>query len=92
VALSAPYPNPSLDAETAVRFDLTSACPQAVTWKIVTVANRLLAQGSLTVMGKATVAWDQRDSRGRLVADGVYYFRLTQEGQPDRRAKILILR
>jgi hypothetical protein len=38
------------------------------------------------------LAWDQRDNRGKLVANGLYYFRLIEAGYPDQRAKILILR
>jgi len=92
VALSVPYPNPAYDAQTLIHFDLTSPCPKTVDWKIVTVANRLVAQGTVVVMGTKTVSWNQRDRKGSLMADGLYYFLLSETGQPLRRVKILLLR
>jgi hypothetical protein len=37
------------------------------------------------------LVWDQRDNRGKLVANGLYYLRLIEAGHPDQWAKILIL-
>jgi len=39
------------------------------------------------VNGKGTIAWNQRDLRGKLVANGLYYFRLVETGQSDQLAK-----
>ncbi len=105
VALSAAYPNPSTrfpgpgQAPSAngsddgyVRVDLTSPCPKGVSWSIVTQAYRTLAWGTVQVMGKTTVAWNQRDQRGRLVSNGTYYFVLSETGQKRQRTTILLLR
>jgi len=92
VAISAAYPNPSYSLWIPVKVNLASPCPKTVDWKIVTVANRLVASGALEVSGTATVAWNQRDKWGRLVSDGIYYFLLNETGQPTRMTKIVILR
>jgi len=92
VALSAPYPNPVYNTQTLIHINLTSPCPKTVDWKIVTVANRLMAQGTVKVLGTMTVTWDQRDRRGSLASNGLYYFLLSETGQPVQKAKILILR
>jgi hypothetical protein len=92
VTLSAAYPNPSFNSWTPVKVNLTSPCPKTVEWKIVTVANRKVASGTVEVSGTATVAWDQRDLRGRLVSNGIYYFLMSEAGQPTRSTKILLLR
>jgi len=92
VSLSAAYPNPSIRADQPIRFDLTSPCPKTVSWAIVTQAYRKVAGGTVPVAGKATVAWNQRDLRGRLVSNGTYYFILMEAGQPQQRTTILLLR
>ena len=92
MALSAAYPNPSYSLWIPVKVNLTSPCPKTLDWKIVTVANRLVASGTVQVSGTASVAWNQRDKWGRVVSDGIYYFLLDETGQPTRSTKILILR
>ncbi len=92
VTLSAAYPNPSFNSWTPVKVNLTSPCPKTVGWKIVTVANRMVASGTIEIKGMATVAWDQRDFRGRLVSNGTYHFLIQEAGQPIRRTVILLLR
>jgi hypothetical protein len=52
----------------------------------------MVAGGTITVSSRGTIAWNQRDLRGKLVANGLYYFRLIEAGQPDQLAKIVILR
>jgi hypothetical protein len=91
VTLSAPYPNPATCQACSVRFDLMSTCPKTLHWTITTTASRLVVSGTLSVFGRGTLVWDQRDNRGKLVANGLYYFRLLEAGQTDQRAKILIL-
>jgi hypothetical protein len=90
--MSVAYPNPVQDRHTAVKVDLESACPRTVRWTVSTVGNRVVARGTTQVMGKATVAWDQRDFRDRLVANGVYYLRLYEDGRETRRVKVMVLR
>jgi hypothetical protein len=92
VNLSAPYPNPATNPDCLIRFDLQSTCPKTLHWTISTSASRMVAAGTVAVNGKGTIAWNQRDLRGKLVANGLYYFRLVEAGQSDRWAKILILR
>ena len=92
VSLSVAYPNPVTSGFVPVQVDLTSPCPKTVQWAIVTTAYRRVAGGTVQVAGKATVAWNQRDLRGRLVANGTYEFLLAETGQPVLRTPILILR
>ena len=92
MAVSAAYPDPVFDATTPVSFDFTSPCPETVSWKIVTVAHRVLAQGHRNVLGVRTLAWDQRDLKGRLVSDGLVYLVVAETGFPDQVEKILLLR
>jgi ABC-type transport system involved in cytochrome c biogenesis permease subunit len=92
VTLSAPYPNPATSPFWPIRFDLRSNCSKTLHWTITTSANRLVVSGTVSVFGRGTLVWDQRDNRGKLVANGLYYFRLLEAGQPDQRARIFILR
>jgi hypothetical protein len=91
VTLSVPYPNPVTCQACSVKFDLQSTCPKTLHWTISTSASRRVASGTVAVSGRAILAWDQRDSRGKLVANGLYYFRIVEAGHPDQWAKILIL-
>ena len=58
----------------------------------MTQAYRKVAGDTVHVMGKTTVAWNQRDLRGRLVSNGTYYFWMNENGQPMKRAVLVILR
>jgi hypothetical protein len=90
--MSAPYPNPATSLFWPIRFDLRSNCPKTLHWAITTSASRMVVSGTVSVFGRGTLVWDQRDNRGKLVANGLYYFRLIETGHPDQWAKILILR
>ena len=105
VQASAPYPNPSIrypgpgqlpsadgSDDGYVRVDLTGSCPTWVSWKITTVAYRVVAQGTVKVAGKVTVVWDQRDLKGSLVSSGLYYLWFREPGQRPKWVKILVLR
>ena len=73
-------------------MDLVSPCPKTVTWKIATEANRVVARGESDVLGAQTLSWDQRDLKGGIVSNGVYFLRVSETGRPVRTVKILILR
>jgi len=51
-----------------------------------------MAEGTVEVLGKRTIVWDQRDLKGKLVSDGIYFMKVMEPGQSNRRVKILILR
>jgi len=92
VHVSAAYPNPVFDSQTTIRVNLTSPCPNVVSWKIITVAHRVVAQGQMGVQGTQTLTWDQQDQKGQWVSNGLYYLVVSQTGQPNITVKILILR
>lgn len=92
MAVSAAYPNPVFDSTTPVRFNLTSPCPKVVSWKVVTVARRVLWAGQGGVLGDQTLIWDQKDLKGRPVSNGLYYLVVSETGFPDQVAKFLLLR
>ncbi len=88
--LEAVRPNPS-SAVTEIRFDLPRE--GAVKLEIHDVAGRLvrtLADGRLSA-GAHLRAWDGRDHGSRSLPSGVYYARLSAEGQKLER-KIIRLR
>jgi len=92
IRVSAAYPNPVFDAETLVRVELSSPCPETVTWKIVTVAYRVVAVGQTDIYGTKTIGWDQRDAQGMPVANGLYFFLLSEAGKTTHVIQILVLR
>ncbi len=89
--ISAPYPNPVV-GEEVVRVNLSSTCPIQVAWRVVSVANRKLAGGSLQVSGLTPWSWDLRDQAGKRASNGLYYLVFMPEGQPQQIQKVLILR
>ena len=40
--------------------------------------------------GQYSATWDGRDTNGRMVASGLYFYRLTRDGQSETRKMILI--
>ena len=80
------------DPATVIHVNLTSPCPEAVTWKIVTVANRVVLNGKTEVQGLTTLDWDQKDKKGTQVSNGMYFMVVSESGQPDQIVKMLILR
>jgi hypothetical protein len=70
------YPNP-FNPTTRVAFGL--AAPSNVSLRIYDAAGRLvrvLAEGARPA-GNYSELWDGRDSGGRAVASGIYFYRLT---------------
>ena len=88
-ALGANYPNPfnpstaipfALDRATAVRLEIFNALGQRV---------RLLLD-EFRAPGSHTAHWDGRDGRGQGVGAGVYFYRLTTDGQTQTGRMVLV--
>jgi len=80
------------DSNTVIHINLQSPCPETVTWKIVTVANRVVLNGKTEVQGLTTLDWDQKDKKGTQVSNGMYFMVVFVGGLPDQIVKILVLR
>lgn len=89
-ALSESYPNP-FTSSASVRYDVAEAARVSlavfdVTGRIVkTLVDQNLPGGSYAA------AWDGKDSGGRLVPNGVYFYRLTS-GDFNATAKTVLMR
>jgi hypothetical protein len=92
VKMSVAYPNPVFSALMPVKVDLVSPCARGCTWRIISVANRVMKEGVVTVQGAKSVAWDQRDAQGVLASNGTYYFELAQDGMRVQQCPVVILR
>lgn len=86
------YPNPVVDEDVPVKVELRDGCQAQVHWSIVTVAYRSIAEGDILVLGKTKVLWDQRDRKGRLVSNGLYYFILWEDDGTVRRDPLMVAR
>jgi hypothetical protein len=84
------YPNP-FNPMTDIRYYLPRRC--RVTLEIFDTAGRRIARlvDRDQDTGYRTVAWNGRDHRGRMVASGVYYYRLTA-GEETISRKMVLLR
>jgi len=88
--LSQNYPNP-FNPTTRIAFGLSA--PARVSLRIYDIAGRLvrvLAEGDRPA-GNFTELWDGRDSNGRPVASGIYFYRLAAGGFEETR-KMAIMR
>ncbi|MEW6753607.1 MAG: FlgD immunoglobulin-like domain containing protein [Candidatus Latescibacterota bacterium] len=84
------YPSP-FNGSTVIRYALPQA--QAVDLAVFDVAGQRVATLAAGVRdaGRHAVTWDGRDDGGRLVATGVYLFRLRAGDQVQAR-RVLVLR
>ena len=73
--LSAPWPNPSRDAVSTAITSSTPANIELSAWDLA--GRRVATVFSGQLLGRRTVIWDARDSRGAPVAPGVYLLRLS---------------
>jgi hypothetical protein len=73
--LSAPWPNPSRDAVSTAITSSTPANIELSAWDLA--GRRVASVFSGQLLGRRTVTWDARDSRGVPVAPGVYLLRLS---------------
>lgn len=92
------YPNPfrpDKHSRTQIVFLLDQ--PRTIELRIYDVSRDLVWTRTLSdqqaVSGKNTIAWDGRNGAGELVANGVYYYRLTAASGPASPVKtIAVLR
>ncbi|MBM3324849.1 MAG: T9SS type A sorting domain-containing protein, partial [Calditrichaeota bacterium] len=85
------YPNPFVE-QTKIVYVLTGLTDDYVKVKIYTVAGRLirtLRETERAVINYRTLAWDGRDEAGELVANGVYFGKVTATQAGKRVEKIL---
>lgn len=84
-------PNP-FGTQTVFEFELGRPGELALTiYDVDGRRVRLLADERMAA-GKHTLAWNGRDDQGRLVASGVYYYRLTGAGWPGRTGRLVLAR
>lgn len=87
--LAAPWPNPSRDA---VHTAITAAVAADVELSAWDLSGRRVANVfSGRVLGRHTVTWDARDSRGAPVAPGVYHLRLS-DGRSTWTRRVAVMR
>jgi hypothetical protein len=89
-ALHQNVPNP-FNPATTIHYDVPAGGGE-VTLRVYDVSGRLvrtLADGT-EGPGKKTVTWDGRNDRGRMVASGVYFYRLTSETFTKTRKMLLM--
>jgi hypothetical protein len=91
LVLAQNVPNP-FGCETVIGFAVP-APGREVTVRVFDVAGRLVASllERELVEGRGSVGWDGRDSAGRRVAAGVYFYRL-ETGEDLLSRKLVLLR
>jgi immune inhibitor A len=83
------YPNP-FNPETTIEFSVDRSCD--VDLAVYNVCGQLvttLFDGSVGV-GTSAMTWDGSDGHGNTVASGVYFYRLTIDGNAQTRKMLLI--
>jgi hypothetical protein len=85
------YPNPMKD-KTVIIYHISEEVP--VTIKIFTIAGRLVKELSAGISryGANYVEWDGRDSKGRLVSNGIYYYAIKAGDSEPYYGKIAVIR
>jgi hypothetical protein len=89
LALASGRPNPFL-GRTSIAFDLPRAGRADLV--VYDVSGRAVKRlvGSDLPAGRHAVTWDATDDRGARVAPGVYFYRLTQDGQQGTRSVVFV--
>ena len=84
------FPNP-FNAETVIGFSLSQ--PSAVRLRVFDMLGQPVAElaAGNWGAGQFRIIWDGRDSTGQELGSGVYFYRLTADGQAQTR-KLLLLR
>jgi len=88
--LYANTPNP-LNPRTTIRYELPERAP--VTLRIFDLSGRLvdvLVEGEVLTAGTHTATWTGRDSQGRAMPSGTYFYRLEAGGYSETRRMTLI--
>lgn len=83
-------PNP-FNPQTTIAFDLPSE--QAVSLRVYDVAGRLmdtLLSDAPANAGRNEVVWRGRDTAGRVVPAGIYFYRLTAGGYTETKRMVLV--
>ena len=82
------YPNPFTDS-TTICYDLPN--DTYITLKVYNIAGQLVGNlvDGLIEAGSHQVVWDGRDLNGRLLANGVYIYRLDAEGFSSAKRMVL---
>lgn len=89
--LSQNYPNP-FNSETMISFTLQSSANAELT--VYDILGRKIAvpfQGKADA-GRTNVTWDGRSASGKIVASGVYYYRLTVDGGTTMTRRMTLLK
>ena len=83
-------PNPC-GTEALIRYQLSQPGPiDLAVYAVSGRTLRVLVSAGRQDAGLHTIAWDGRDALGRRVPSGIYYYRLTAEGQSLARKVILV--
>ena len=82
-------PNP-FRPSTTIRYDLPGDGPVEVAVYDVRGGRVVVLQDGVQRAGRHSVAWNGRDERGALVADGVYFARVTADGTSRSRKMVLM--
>jgi len=96
------YPNPfspyrhNLSGEDGhVRFQYTIAAPGRVTVRVYDFGMNLVATAvdrrERPAAGSYSEVWDGRNELGRIVANGVYFFRIDVDGDEPRWGKVIVM-
>ena len=90
------YPNPfnpNVEVGT-IRFGLSK--PANVTIKIYDASNTLvttvISDAPMEANTELTVRWDGRNDRGDIVANGIYFYRITTSAGEEATGKVAVLR
>ncbi|MEQ1833351.1 MAG: hypothetical protein ABL977_09885 [Candidatus Eisenbacteria bacterium] len=87
--LSVPWPNPAREAvSTAITSGVTHALELSA-WDLA--GRRVATVFSGTLLGRRTLTWDARDSRGAPVAPGVYLLRLS-DGRTTTTRRVAVMK
>jgi len=91
VALHQNVPNP-FNPTTSIRFELAAAGGAGM--QVVDVAGRVLRSYALGTLGAGghELTWDGRDDLGRAVSSGVYFYRLSVDGQAPVTKRMVLMK
>jgi hypothetical protein len=83
------FPNP-FNPETVIRFDLTETATVGLT--VHSIDGKLIRRFNVGQLnpGSHSYSWRGNDDSGKPVASGVYFYRLTVEGQSIVRQMVLV--
>jgi len=83
------YPNP-FNPETTISFDMPKAAP--ATLSVYNVKGQLVKTlfNGTAVYGKNSVVWNGTDNSGSKVSSGIYFYRLSANGNVESRKMMLM--